>query len=168
MRVLDCGNSISFWNEHWEGLDALSNTFHMLYDISLMKEAKVDQMGIWRDGEWCWNFIWRRRLFVWEENMLGNMLDILNLKRIKANVVDSWCWLGNCIQPYAVNAAYKVISALEGGSKNELFRILWEKSVPLKVGAFCRKSIQIEYLLLQTFLREEFQLVLALLCVVFA
>lgn len=98
--VLGCGKSISFWNEKWVGTDALSNTFRRLNNISLMKEAKVEQMGMWRDGKWCWKFNWRRRLFVWEEELLANMMDILNLKTVKADVEDGWSWLGSCSQIY--------------------------------------------------------------------
>ena len=56
----------------WLGEVAFSVRFSKLYDLSLDREVLVSDMfqGGWGiDGE-AWR--WRRRLFVWEEEMLGD------------------------------------------------------------------------------------------------
>ena len=52
--------------------------FSRLYDLSMFKELSVFdmcQLGWGEEGE-AWS--WRRRLFVWEEEMLGDMLLLLH------------------------------------------------------------------------------------------
>jgi hypothetical protein len=51
--------------------------FSMLYELSLDREVSVPdmfQVGWGVDGE-AWR--WRRRLFVWEEEMLGDLMLLL-------------------------------------------------------------------------------------------
>lgn len=80
-RKIGNGESISFWPEPWTGTITLSTMFKRLHLLSLSKEAKISQMGVWRDEEWLWNLDWRRRLFVWEEQPVENLMVILVEKK---------------------------------------------------------------------------------------
>ena len=35
-------------------------------------------MGHWEDGFWRWNLDWRRQLFVWEEQLVQDLLQLIN------------------------------------------------------------------------------------------
>lgn len=61
------GNEVrtSFWNVAWrEGLP-FRVKYHRLFTISIQQEASAREMGV--NGEWV--FMWRRRLFQWEEQL---------------------------------------------------------------------------------------------------
>lgn len=62
-----------------------------LFDISNKKEAMVGEMGVVSGSSFDWNFIWRRRLFVCEEDLLRNLLlDLPGFVRTQG--VDDWKW----------------------------------------------------------------------------
>lgn len=90
-KKLGRGNSIIFWKEKWTGMAPLATSFLRLYNISTTKEAKVSDMGEWREGIWCWNFAWRRRLFTWEEELVEAMLHELAGIQLVAEENDAWC-----------------------------------------------------------------------------
>lgn len=99
------------------------------------------KMGEWRNDVWCWNFVWRRGLFVWEEELLANLLDVLAGKVILAGVDDSWFWLGKSAAPYVVEEAYVLLRESGERQPDHTFKFLWDSSIPLKVVAFCWRSI---------------------------
>lgn len=138
-----CGNNIYFWGDLWLDQDILSVTFQRLFNISTKKEATIAQMGDWRNGAWTWSSTWRRPLFVWEEELLFDLLGNLNRVTILPNVDDSWCWLGNCEAPYAVKTVYQIITSMrETGAADPIYKLLWENCAPLKVRAFCWRVVQ--------------------------
>jgi len=72
MRRVRDGHKTSFWRGG--GGETLRSKFPRLFAISNQKEATVAAMKS-DDGTISeWNFSWRRRLFVWEENLLENLL----------------------------------------------------------------------------------------------
>ncbi|MCH91924.1 cytochrome P450, partial [Trifolium medium] len=52
---------------------------------------KALDLGVWDGGRWNWVFEWRRVLFVWEEKLFANLVDILEPVRLFPFVEDSWC-----------------------------------------------------------------------------
>jgi hypothetical protein len=67
VKKLGNGGRTRFWLDNWEGPTPLCYLYPRLFSISLQTQHCIDKMGEWRNGEWFWNFKWRRRLFVWEE-----------------------------------------------------------------------------------------------------
>ncbi|XP_047961835.1 uncharacterized protein LOC125206637 [Salvia hispanica] len=51
-------------------------------------------MGRWDGGVWRWNLLWRwrRRLFVWEEELVEELLMVVNLIVLKENTSDVRVW----------------------------------------------------------------------------
>ena len=70
-RAVGNGRNTRFWVDGWLGGVAFSVRFSRLYDLSLDREVSVSDMfqGGWGIDGAAWR--WRRRLFVWEEEMLG-------------------------------------------------------------------------------------------------
>ena len=70
-RSIGNGENTLFWYDVWCGGEEFRVRFNRLYDLSSFKGSLVSDMcylGWMVDGE-AWQ--WRRRLFVWEEGMLG-------------------------------------------------------------------------------------------------
>jgi len=72
-RVVGDGRNISFWKDVWVGKDTLKAKFSRLFLLSEQQEAKVIDMGFWEEGEWSWNFRWRRKFFVWENDIFNTL-----------------------------------------------------------------------------------------------
>lgn len=85
---------------------------------------------------WCWNFLWRRNLFVWEESLLRNLLELLSSKTLVAGVEVSWIWQGKDNHPYSMKSTYQRITELEGRQVLDFYKLLWDRRIPLKVAAF--------------------------------
>jgi len=76
-RSVGNGRNTLFWVDVWIGGVALSVRFSKLYDFSLEMEISVSdmfQLGWGVDGE-AWR--WRRRLFAWEEELVGELTLLL-------------------------------------------------------------------------------------------
>ncbi|MCH91649.1 putative non-LTR retroelement reverse transcriptase, partial [Trifolium medium] len=48
--------------------------YSRLFQVSQQCHSKVSEMGNWVNGEWTWDFMWRRNLFVWEVVKLAFIL----------------------------------------------------------------------------------------------
>jgi hypothetical protein len=68
------GGNTRFWLDTWVGERPLCQEFSRLFLVSVQKEDCINQMGVWRNEAWEWDLKWRRRLFVWEENLERNLL----------------------------------------------------------------------------------------------
>jgi hypothetical protein len=49
--------------------------------------------SVWNPNDVGWNLNWRRRLFVWETDLLNELLFMLN-SVIVSEEEDRWNWLG--------------------------------------------------------------------------
>jgi hypothetical protein len=54
--------------------------FPRLFSIATDKDVKVRELMVRKENMWVWKWLWRRILFVWEEDLL----------RLLVEVVDSW------------------------------------------------------------------------------
>lgn len=120
---------------------SLASRFGKLFGISLSREANVAQIVEWREGVWAWKLSWRRGLFVWEINLLDSLLDTLNSCNIVVDIPDGWCRLGSATSPYTVKSAYLHLTCANVQQDSIVYKYLGDKSFPLKVGAFCWRSI---------------------------
>jgi hypothetical protein len=76
------GNSTKFWKEVWLGNQSLEARFSRLFGISTQKEALVSEVAYWENGVWRWGLMWRRNFFVWEEELVDELMVVLNLASI--------------------------------------------------------------------------------------
>lgn len=63
--------------------------YNRLFTISIQQEARVKEMWVGHVNGGSWDFRWRRRLFVWEETLLTNLMADLE-GFAWTNVVDNW------------------------------------------------------------------------------
>lgn len=56
-------------------------------------------------------------------------------------MADSWCWLRKVEQRNIVSSSYTLITDCGGQQQSFPYKLLWDKSIPLKVGAFRWRTI---------------------------
>jgi len=83
--------------------------------------------GAWR---------WRRRLFVWEEGLLGDLISLLQNVNLQVNNIDRWRWALESTNNYSVRSAYKFLTLQPPLVSSVDALSLWHKDVPLKVVLF--------------------------------
>jgi hypothetical protein len=88
------GNQTKFWCDVWVGTVSLQDRFLRLFSISLQKDRVVADLRVLEVGMVHWNLVWRRRLFVWEENLVTELLKVINPVVI-SEVNDRWGWVYN-------------------------------------------------------------------------
>lgn len=141
VRKVSNGRKTRFWEDKWIGDEVLALTFPRLYSISLHKEANVGDLWSLVDGGVSWNLGWRIQLFLWESNLIANLL-----ARIEGTLLgeeeDKWLWTPEEEGIFSVRSSYKVLEELvflEDGL-NELeegvFANLWKSQTPSKVVTF--------------------------------
>jgi len=146
MRKVGNGMSTSFWNDRWKG----ENCFHLKYprldSVSNQKEALVGEVRDPSDLRLVWRFLWRRNLFMWEEEL------ILSLKKDLEGIVwteeeDVWRWSLEDMGTFMVKSAYKRMEDLVlkenrwRAEEKRVFKHLWKIPVPTKVVAFVWKTL---------------------------
>jgi len=135
-RAVGNGRNTRFWVDGWLGGVAFSVRFSRLYDLSLDREVSVSDMfqGEWGiDGE-AWR--WRRRLFVWEEEMLGDLTLLLQNVILQVHKDDKWMWILESSNVFSVKSAYNALTSQPPIELPVTASSLWHKDVPLKVVLF--------------------------------
>lgn len=74
------------------------------------------------------------------ETLHRNLLGQLSNMVLVAGVEDSWIWLGKENQMYTIKTTYQRITEVEGHQVLDFYKILWDRSIPLKVAAFCWRA----------------------------
>jgi hypothetical protein len=87
------GTNTLFWHDRWLGDVPLCRRFSRLFDLSLNKNKTVGEMFSlgWEEGGATWGC--RRRLWDWEEEMIGECRQLLDNFVLHADVSDRWQWL---------------------------------------------------------------------------
>jgi hypothetical protein len=105
-----------------------------LFDLASDKLCTVSDMYHrgWDEGGDAWG--WRRRLWAWEETLLGECRDLLANVFVQPNVSDRWQWDPDIRDGYTVNGAYHIlttpVTTMDADATSDL---VWHKQVPLKV-----------------------------------
>jgi hypothetical protein len=141
VRKVGNGGSTLFWSSNWIGGASLSNLFPRLFSLSNHKEGTVDEFFA-SDGVGVkWFFSWRRPLFLWETDLLDNLLAILEPVNLSL-VEDFWVWTPDPEGSFSVSSAYnylvkelRIVDVLEP-EVVVVFDHIWESPAPSKVIAF--------------------------------
>ena len=83
------GKQTNFWSDVWIGGVSLKERFSILFELSVDKWVSVFdmfQLGWGENGE-PWK--WRRRLFAWEEEKVGELCLLLHNVTLHADKEDS-------------------------------------------------------------------------------
>lgn len=91
-RKVGDGSQILFWLDSWLGDTRLKDVFPRLYQVSLDQKATISGFGEWSSVGWHWCWRWRRSLFVWEEEILTELQNLLSLVVLQQQSSDSWNW----------------------------------------------------------------------------
>jgi hypothetical protein len=135
------GNSTKFWKEVWMGELSLEVKFPRLCGISTQQHALMCDMGRWDGGVWRWELEWRRRFFVWEEALLGELMGVLASFNISSGD-DSWVWNPGLGDGFSVKFTYVFLDHLLhthdplSSLHSFAFKFIWKSGVPSKVSAF--------------------------------
>lgn len=135
------GLTTSFWFDHWVGLGSLACRFGRLFGISIRRQATVSEMGVWREGVWEWKLSWRRASFDWEKELVLSLHDLLNSVSLSLVRQDGWCWLGDDKSSYTVQSTYQLLTNTAVRADILVYNLVWDRSIPLKVGAFSWRAI---------------------------
>jgi len=132
-RVVGDGRNTFFWYDNWIWDIPLRFKFSRLFDLTVDKECKVEEM--WRLG-WAGDgraWVWRRRLFAWEGDSVRECAVLLNNIVLQDNVHDSWRWLLDLAHRYSVKAAYRYITTTGENTDRSQVADVWVKHIPSKV-----------------------------------
>lgn len=66
----------------------------------------------WGDGGGSW--MWRRRLLVWEEELVSECASFLHNVVLHDNILDMWRWILDHIHGYSVKGTYTYLSPANG------------------------------------------------------
>ncbi|KAL8484562.1 hypothetical protein ACS0TY_027024 [Phlomoides rotata] len=90
------------------------------------------------------NWKWRRRLFVWEDNLINELKALIDRFLSYSEEEDSWSWSPAPNGSYSVKSAYKAIedSNTISSPQGNILGGIWSKMVPLKVSAFSWRMVQ--------------------------
>jgi len=91
------------------------------------------QLGWGENGE-TWK--WRRSLFAWEEEQVGELCLLLQNVTLQVDKEDIWIWNLEKSNAYTVRSAYNCQTAQLPAVVPVDMKMLWQKNVPLKVVVF--------------------------------
>ncbi|GAU39864.1 hypothetical protein TSUD_69120 [Trifolium subterraneum] len=111
MRKVGDGTKTFFWTDTWLDETHLCIRFRRLFDLAVHKSNTVAEMfylGWGTIGE-AWE--WRRQLWAWEEEMLGECQNLLHDFFLQAQYPDSWHWRPDPTRGFSVRGAYQLLTS---------------------------------------------------------
>jgi hypothetical protein len=144
-KKLGNGINTSFWNDNWVGNFSLKDRFPRLFSISTQKEAMVTDL-YYNDNNEHWTFLWRRRFFIWEEELLDQLCALINPITL-SDAGDRWGWIPEKGEDFTVSSTFSLISQfMETNlyvslSYRPVFSAIWKCEAPSKVCAFAWQLI---------------------------
>ncbi|GAU34960.1 hypothetical protein TSUD_312910 [Trifolium subterraneum] len=122
-----------FWTNPWLGGSPLCERFGRLFGLAENKSCSVAEMFSmgWEVGGDAW--VWRRQLWVWEEEMLRECQTLLLNFSFQVQSSDSWQWQPDLDTGYSVSGAYQLLTSQDSATLGEAGTLIWHKQVPLKV-----------------------------------
>jgi hypothetical protein len=146
-RRVKSGSTTRFWKDAWLGPSPLCVCFPRLFSISTQKDAMINEVWVVREEVGRWELDWRRRLFVWEEELLGGLRETLPILELTLDE-DVWFWGPGEGGDFSVHSVYLLLGGARiggsGFSDDELrvFRNIWRSPAPSKVIAFSWKLLR--------------------------
>ncbi|CAJ2661595.1 unnamed protein product [Trifolium pratense] len=101
--------------------------------------AEMASLG-WESGGGVW--VWRRQLWAWEEELLGECQTLLLGVSLQAHLPDRWLWLFDPDHGYSVRDAYQLLTSQELVTLDACYDLVWHKQVPLKVSILAWRLLQ--------------------------
>jgi len=135
-RYVGNGRNTLFWSDVWWGGVSFRVRFSRLFNLSVFKEESVFEMSQlgWGEGGEAWR--WRRRLFVWEEEMVGELILLLGNVSLQVTREDKWLWSLEDSKAFSVRSLYNFLTLQPPAELPDDASSIWHKDVPLKVVLF--------------------------------
>jgi hypothetical protein len=140
-KKLGNGGQTSFWSDIWIGEALLKERFPRLFSISSQKEAVVMDVRNQSVTEGSWRFLWRRRLFAWEEELLEELKETIS-QTVLTEDRDKWCWRPDSDAEFWVNSVYQLVldlanlEVLSAHWHAVIFNSIWKSPTPSKACGF--------------------------------
>ncbi|KAK2370537.1 hypothetical protein QL285_083581 [Trifolium repens] len=141
-RKVGDGSETLFWTDPWLGGTPLCERFGRLFDLAVTKSSTVAEMfsSGWEAGGEAW--VWRRPLWAWEEEMVGECHNLLLTVTLQAESPDRWQWRPDPLTGYSVRDAYQMLTSQDTVTIGAAEDLLWHKQVPLKVSIFAWRLLR--------------------------
>ena len=124
------GRIISFWKDKWVGDLPFMQKFPRLYSLSLAIEKVVCEVGNWVSLDskafTRWNLNWRRGLFVWEQELEGQLLALLSTIKWSREMLDKWIWEDGDIENYTAGSRYMALKEFDQSQIGLWFKQIWK------------------------------------------
>ena len=117
----------------------LRERFPRLFDLAMDIWVSVEEMARhgWEEGGGAW--VWRRRLFAWEEECVRECSVLLHDIVLQEHLPDRWRWHLDPVNGYSVKGTYIYLPSATEPTTRGLVKDVWIKNVPLKVSIFARR-----------------------------
>ncbi|MCI37097.1 hypothetical protein A2U01_0058321, partial [Trifolium medium] len=79
-----------------------------VFQVSQLRDSKVGEMDNWVNEAWKWDLWWRREQFVWEVDLLDDLMGNLNSYQMY-DAQDLWVWKHDATGIFSVKSAYSVL-----------------------------------------------------------
>jgi hypothetical protein len=135
------GARTSFWNDKWCGDSILNIKFPRLFSLAIHKEASIKDLVVVEGDSIAWNLVWRRSLFLWEEERVNQLLGYIDDFR-PSSFEDSLRWNLDPEGSFSVKSAFESLSKeiVPGPTlasfAEKIFCDIWDSPTPSKVIAF--------------------------------
>ncbi|WJX36765.1 hypothetical protein P8452_24608 [Trifolium repens] len=113
-----------------------------MFDLSLYRSSTVAAMSdlVWEVGGAAW--VWRRPLWAWEEELLGECRNLLSDLVLQPNVVDKWLWRHDPGDGYTVRGAYSLLTRTEVPDEAPTTTLIWHKQVLVKASMLALRLLR--------------------------
>jgi hypothetical protein len=141
-RWVGNGDETLFWTDPWRGGVSLSIRYRRLFDLSLNRAGTVAFMCLlgWEEGGAAWS--WHRRMWAWEEVMLGECRSLLSNIVLQPIVADKWMWRHDPGGGYTVRSTYSQLTFRDVQEEKAISALIWHKQVLVKVSVLAWRLLR--------------------------
>jgi hypothetical protein len=113
-----------FWTDPWLGGVPLCERLFYLAENKSNTVAEMFSSG-WAAGGEAW--VWRRQLWVWEDEMLRECQTLLLPFTLQAQSQNVWRWHPDPDSGYSVRSAYQLLTSHDSFTLGEAEDLVWHK-----------------------------------------
>ena len=92
-------------------------------------------MGQWQENSWQWNFLWRRNLFAWKQELLQDLLHLISQYCFVEGLEDQVMWKFDTDGNFSVKSFFLQVvrDAASSLGIHSQSRLVWKKLAPPRV-----------------------------------
>ncbi|OMO71257.1 reverse transcriptase [Corchorus capsularis] len=132
---------INFWNDALINGMILKDNFPRIFVLTVNKNAKIGEFGVWIEDKWEWKIHLRRCLFDWENFQWVGLIALLDNVTLSHEFKDKLIWKHSSSGLYSVKEFYKFV-CYQNNSPDPIWRKIWLELAPPKVEMLLWQSIR--------------------------